>query len=140
MNKLTEDQREILDGELADLSKIVDLLWSQIRPTMDAIRLLEASRDGILEKHGVHCSFDDLEKCEGCGAYILEGDKAFRYDDGPSLCETHAPTWSDLKKSLEGDLSITAADDTEERERIQESLKAIDTHIAAGDGDKKHVW
>jgi hypothetical protein len=144
MSKLTPEQREQLDEELAEANKIINLLHLQIQPTKQAIRLLESGRDAILERHGVNCGFDDLEKCESCGAYILEDDKAYRYEDGPAFCEEHAPTWKETKAQIEARIADLAenpsmADSDETREILAQTLRLCEERIAAGDGDKKTV-
>ena len=38
-----------------------------------------------------------LETCETCDKPLFAGDMVFAFEDGPTYCEAHAPTWNDLK-------------------------------------------
>lgn len=82
-----------------------------------------------------------LDICEACSKPLFEGDMAFSYDDGPTFCEEHAPTWSDLKsmqdEAIAGGYWLENFDTPEE---AQEAIDSVLHHIAAGHGDVKYVW
>lgn len=73
--------------------------------------------------------------CETCERKLYGGDKAFIYSDGPAFCETHAPTWNDLK--AEQDELIAAGEwgglfaDDEEASHAASNVERI---IAEGRG------
>ena len=139
MSKLTPELRERLDEEIDPLTKSIDLLETQIKPVVDAIRLLADQRDAILERYGLDDTFNELRKCESCGAYITDGDMAFHYEDGPSFCVEHAPTWSETEKQLI-ELLATGELDNEDTEATEASLARVRAIIAEGRGHEKNVW
>lgn len=80
-----------------------------------------------------------LDRCESCSKPLYAGDMAFSYDDGPTFCWEHAPTWNDLK--AEQDELI--ADGTweglhESPEDAEGARNKVLARIANGEGDK-HV-
>ncbi len=82
-----------------------------------------------------------LETCESCGKPLFEGDMAFVFDDGPTYCEEHAPTWNDLKAMQDEMVSDGSAfeDHFEEIEHAQDARNLVAGRIADGQGDSKYV-
>jgi hypothetical protein len=84
---------------------------------------------------------EEVAICESCECKLYEGDMAFAYSDGPTFCEAHAPTWNDLKAMQDHDIAdgtfLDAFDDAEHARWARESVTG---HVAAGQGDVKHVW
>ena len=63
--------------------------------------------------------------CEGCAKPLFVGDKGYRYDDGPLVCEAHAPDWHQAKENWD-------AQSAEYPEGYFEFVKAMEEHLAAG--------
>lgn len=84
---------------------------------------------------------DDFEVCEVCEKKLHPGDMGHRCSDGPVLCEEHAPTFNDIRRQYD---EAKAAGDFERMFPFPEDApdhdKSLDACIAAGEGDKKHVW
>jgi hypothetical protein len=74
----------------------VELRKQELRRRLDeidaaqhkALSDFEGQRDALQEE------YDDiiLEKCDACTVLILEGDRAYRYDEGPWYCAECSPT------------------------------------------------
>jgi hypothetical protein len=82
---------------------------------------------------------EPLDHCEDCGRALYTGDMVFSYDDGPTFCWQHAPTWNDLKREQD-ELIATGVweglhDTPEDAEGARQNV--LD-RIANGEGDK-HV-
>lgn len=86
-------------------------------------------------------SYGELEICEGCSKPLKTGDLVHKCADGPILCEECAPTFSDIRKQYD---EAKTAGDFERMFDFPEDApdhdSGLDARIAAGDGDKKHVW
>lgn len=85
---------------------------------------------------------DDLnEICEGCDKVLRPGDLVHVCDDGPVLCEACAPTFNDIRHQYD---EAKAAGHFETMftwpEDAPDHDAGLDAQIAAGNGDKKHVW
>lgn len=82
---------------------------------------------------------EPLDHCEGCGRALFTGDMAFTYDDGPTFCWEHSPTWNDLKREqdelIECGLWVDLHESLEDAEGERNKVLA---RIANGEGDK-HV-
>lgn len=83
----------------------------------------------------------DYEICEFCDKKLREGDLGHRCDDGPVLCEAHAPTFNDIRRQYDEakrdgrfETMFTWPEDAADHDR------SLDDRIAAGDGEKKHIW
>jgi len=83
---------------------------------------------------------EPLDHCEACGTALYEGDMAYSYDDGPTFCWQHAPTWSDLKREQDQLIAEGLFDDLfdDGPEAAEGARQEVLKRIAAGDGDK-HV-
>lgn len=139
--KLDHNQRNDLVAALAPLTKDIAKLERSIAPTTKKIRKLVEARDAVLESYGIDISHDELEECEGCGSHILPGDLAHYCADGPVLCFECAPTWSEVRAQLVEEKECGLDDrDEEDAQAVIDGIAVCDAHIAAGDGDKKHVW
>jgi hypothetical protein len=144
--KFSPEWRERLGDKVAPLNVAIASLNEHIKPVTAAIAALKEQIDGILRSFGITESYDDIETCESCQAFVLEGDLAHRCLDGPTLCVECAPTWSDMEKQVLEQIEDGKADpssldeDDGGIEALEVSLASVRAHIAAGDGDKKHVW
>ena len=79
-----------------------------------------------------------LDHCESCGCALRKGDLAFTYDDGPTFCGEHAPTWNDLKREQDELIEAGVWVDLHEEPEDAEAARAnVLRHIAEGDGDKR---
>lgn len=79
--------------------------------------------------------------CEGCRKPLFDGDRGFSYTDGPTECESCAPTWSDLKSMQDEQIADgTWADNFDTPEEAQDAIDSVRAHIEAGEGDVKFVW
>lgn len=83
-----------------------------------------------------------LENCEHCERSLYEGDLVHACWDGPTFCESCAPTWLDLKAEQD-DLIARGefADHFEDGEDAAHRARdCVMSQIALGNGAKKHVW
>lgn len=118
------EQMKALDDAGAEISKLIEPL----RRASDGI---EAARILLLDSHGVEIA----DTCEGCSKILFVGEMGHVCGDGPTLCEACSPTWADCLTQLS-----EPSDDSEDEAERQESIKAVQAQIDAGNGDKKHVW
>jgi len=82
-----------------------------------------------------------IDYCESCNRKLYEGDNVFRYSDGPTFCEAHAPTWNDLKAMQDEQIADgTWTDNFEEPEHAKEAIDQVVAEIFGGHGDEKYVW
>lgn len=141
MSKLTEEQREDLDSKIDPLTNAIEMLRAEIKPIAMVIDTLRDQRNAVLEQYGIEDDFDDLGQCEECSCFIAPGEKRFSYEDGPTFCAEHAPTFNELRASAAGDLTIAQeAGNAEEIADLTQYLARMDEKIAAGRGDEKNVW
>lgn len=83
-----------------------------------------------------------LETCESCSKPLFAGDLVFSFEDGPTYCEAHAPTWNDLKTMQDEMVADGSAfeDHFEEVEHAQDARNLVIGRIVDGQGDSKYVW
>lgn len=84
---------------------------------------------------------EPLDHCEDCNRPLYAGDMAFTYDDGPTFCWEHAPTWNDLK--AEQDELIAAGlwvEMHETPEDAEGNRKRVLARIANGEGDRRVAY
>lgn len=85
---------------------------------------------------------ESIGDCESCNRSMFEGDLGHYCDDGPIFCEACAPTWNDMKRqhdeAFQGGFFLELFDN--ETERAAAARREVERRIAAGDGEKKHVW
>jgi len=83
-------------------------------------------------------SNEPLDYCECCGRALHEGDMVFSYDDGPTMCWQHAPTWSELKSHqdelIAGGLFESAFGGARAAKKAREEVLS---RIANGEGDMR---
>lgn len=124
---MQDDERVKLAEELGALSKAQESIRAARKPFDDAIAAIEEVYENLLYKHEVEIA----GSCEGCDRLLFVGEMGHRCEDGPLLCEEHAPTYGDVKRQWE------EKDDADPDER-QDAINAAETHVAAGGslGDK----
>jgi hypothetical protein len=133
----TDDKRAELQLQLTAIDRVIEGIEKQKEPFDRSIAQLLTLKEEIVanaagaEIHGT---------CE-CGRILFYGEKAHTCEDGPLLCEDCAPTWNDLRQQYDADKElggfVESFDTPEDAARAD---RTVDAHIAAGNGDKKHVW
>lgn len=79
---------------------------------------------------------EPLAHCESCGRPLFEGDMVFRYDDGPTMCWQHAPTWNELKSHQDELIADGIFESTFGSEAAaRKARKEVLLRIANGEGD-----
>lgn len=131
MTDFTDDQREALKERLASLDKARRPLLKAREPLDEAIHAIDEMADEAEADAGVEI----VGNCEGCQRMLIVGDLAHQCADGPLFCETCAPTWNDLAAQYT-DSDHLIVDDSEGKTVVTH----VSERIAAGEGDKKHVW
>lgn len=100
MSKITEDQREALDGVLTNLDVLHELLeavpmlhvqWNAITQSREAIEGHAMDAIGIQR----------WERCEECEELIVAGDLVHETEEGCYLCEACAPTTGEVLRQYE---------------------------------------
>lgn len=129
---MTDEQREALQERLKELDKAGAAILKARKPFDVALASIDAVRESVIADAGVEL-LD--ETCEGCERHFFVGDLGHRCADGPVLCEACAPTWKDLKGQIEEGYV-----DPDELCHGALDRETIEARIAAGDGDKKHVY
>ncbi len=129
--KLSEEQREKLDGELKALKALENGIRKQREPFDRMLRDVEGLVAQTLERYGV--DGDPIGHCESCETLLVPGDLGCNCVDGPVLCADCAPTWGDLKKQLENPI-VTIDLDVEDEKGVppREHMATIAAHIAGG--------
>lgn len=89
-------------------------------------------RIGDLLELGVAPTF--IERCEDCGAELYEGDLGYAYQDGPTFCAKHAPTW---REHRDGWIECGRDDDPE---RFDAVMSAAATREAVGMLDQSAAY
>ena len=80
-----------------------------------------------------------MDHCESCGCPLREGDMVFSYDDGPTFCWQHAPTWNELKAMQDELIADGIFDDAfGDAEEAKRARQEVLDRIAKGHGDR-HV-
>lgn len=133
---LSEAARKGLQEQLGRLANAEDLLRKAMAPFVQARDALDDAREMLLMDHDA----DIAGTCE-CGRLLFEGELGHRCDDGPILCEDCAPTWDDMRRQYhEAKARGDFVDSFEGEQEARDADLAVDSHIAAGDGDKRLVW
>lgn len=130
---LDDDTREFIRNQLESLDKAEADICAARKPYDDAIRYVEETREGLLDRYGLILAF----KCISCCALVFEGEQGFHYADEGSLCADCAPTWGELAKELEEQVDPDDEDSTQNLEAFRANLKA---HVeAGGSADDKYL-
>lgn len=133
MTEISDDKRSELQRRIQALDESIEEIEKLRAPYDKAIQALATIREEIID---ADAGKEIADTCEGCSKLLFVGELGHRCEDGPTLCEACAPTWSDMKQQYTDD----ALKPEDRHETYDEDLAAIDAHIAAGDGDKKHAW
>lgn len=79
-----------------------------------------------------------LDHCESCGRALYEGDMAYSYDDGPTFCWQHSPTWADVnREQLELIEAGVWGDHFDSQEDADAARQAVLKRITSGEGDRR---
>lgn len=82
-----------------------------------------------------------MDHCEECGCDLREGDMAFSYDDGPTFCWQHAPTWNDLKREQDELIADGLWNDHfDDPEQAVAERQVVPDRIANGEGDRRVAY
>lgn len=128
---MDDKTREAITDQLKSLDEAGEAVAELMAPYRKAADGIEAARVLLLDSHNVEIA----DTCEGCSKILFVGEMGHVCGDGPTLCEDCSPTWADCLTQM----SEPSTDPDDEAER-QESIRAVQAQIAAGNGDKKHVW
>lgn len=113
-------------GRIKDALSELDSAENAVRaaraPFDAAIMAVETARDSLLTHHAVEIA----GTCESCSRLLFVGDKGFRCDDGPVLCEKCGPTYGDVEQQWD---PVGAAEDPERFAAFRDALRA---HLIAG--------
>lgn len=124
--ELRDDKRE----QLRQALKVLDEAEASIMVSMKPLRLamdgVATAREVLLEGQGI----EPVGECEGCSKLLISGDKGFRCDDGPLLCEAHSPTWGDAEGQWLEKKPETL--DDFDRERREQFFKEFGEHLERG--------
>ena len=124
---MTDEQRETLGRQLADLDEAIAGLEATRKPFDDAISVVYGVKEELLGAHDAEI----VGRCETCMEPIFAGDLAWTDGSGEiTLCEAHAPTWGD-------ELAGARNDDAWEHPQHKEDFIALAEIKPA---DEKHVW
>jgi hypothetical protein len=115
-------QIERIDQEYDEIKR------AALAPVQDSLDALAAAKEGFEEQLGDEA----LGKCMTCDKYLFEGDKGYAYADEGHECEEHAPTWANIKETLEAD---GFEDDAVEAVRA-----LVEAHEADGTLDQKCLY
>lgn len=130
-------RRERLKERLQELDKAQAEIDKARAPFDAAMNAVQGVREVLLEEHEAEIA----GTCDVCGTPLFVGELGHRREDGPDLCLEHAPTWNDMRRQYD---EAKAGGFFEKRsdspEAARQADEAVDARIAAGDGDKKHVW
>lgn len=133
MVSLTDTQREVLHARLKSLDEAEAKIAAARKPFDEAIAAIEMVRDGLMEEAG---AVEIAGTCETCDRLIFEGEQGFTYEDGPTFCADHAPTWTNmLAMALE-----SKPEDYDEPEDREAAIAHAQAHISDGQGDQRHTW
>lgn len=149
MTTLTEDQRAILQRQLAEIDAVLDPLLAERAKAIRAAKVpfrerlddLQAKREALLEEHGID---EPAGKCDFCGRLLLVGDKAHTVADDPGImwCEVHSPTWAEQLAHFQelNALPDLADRDEEDVAHFAAGLAKCQAEVDAGNGNGKVVW
>ena len=134
MTKWTDEDRAALRAKFKELDDRDEAIEGEASRQHGAV---EEIREALCEQHADRV----VGRCEVCSLVLIEGDQGFRYDDGPSTCATHSPTWSDHKREQDELIADGIFEDSfEDGPEAAEGARALVLQrIAAGDGDKIHL-
>lgn len=118
--------RQSLKETLACFDEAEDAIRKARKPFDDAIIKIDEARSNILERHDAEI----VGECEGCSKLLIVGDKGYRYDDGPILCEGCSPTFAEADENWDGCTDV----DGEDAERKQAFKQMFAAHLAARGG------
>lgn len=121
--KITDDQRQHIQANIAAMDGAIASMQKAAEPFVQAIEAIEGCRDKMLDDLGLEV----VGHCEHCEKILFVGELGLRCDDGPVLCEEHAPTWDDARAQWSED---PAAD--EPNPDRADFMARYDAHIAAG--------
>lgn len=130
--EITEEARSALGCVARSLDYDITMTTTAFGPEAPETKRIEAAYTFMIAKVAGPVA-EIAGHCEACSRLLFVGDLGHQCHDGPTLCEEHAPTWSQLLADYEG-----VPDADIDPEALQRST--IEKRIADGDGDKKHVW
>lgn len=123
---ITQEQRADLKVELDAIAEAQAPIMKLMEPLREAIACMEQMVDIVLLRYGIA---ERPETCEGCEAFIIAGDMHCSTADAGLLCETCAPTYSDLRE--QADSFEKDEDHTDTEHRLAQMQKVRD-HLAGG--------
>lgn len=121
---MDETSREKLKAEFAALDEAENSIREGRKPFDVALLAIETVRENLKEKHEVEIAGE----CEGCTRLLFAGEKGFRYEDGPILCEECSPTYGDAESVFK---NRDPADDEDPEDRTS-FMRQLETHLAGG--------
>jgi hypothetical protein len=133
---ISEEARAKLAADIKVLDERRAPFLKQMEPIRSALAEIDAEQAELEEAAGVEV----VDTCE-CGRILVTGDLVHHCSDGPVLCESCSPTFNNIRRQYD-DMKKrgTFADAFEDGESAADADEAVDSQIAAGNGDKKHVW
>lgn len=118
---MTDAERAALLEQLRDLDAAQAKIAEARKPFDAATSAIEGVKEALLERHEAEIA----GRCETCDRLLFYGDRGHRCDDGPIVCEEHAPTWADIKEEW------TCAVDPDPDD-LREALADVEAHVAGG--------
>lgn len=124
---LTDSERAELQQSLAVIEAAQGKISEAMAPLRTAYEALQEVHYRLTEKYP-----DIAGTCVGCDRLLFAGEQGHRYADDPITCAACAPTWRDVKDTIE-----KKPEAYEESEDLEAASAAVAAHEADGTLDAK---